>query len=297
MEFLENAAMSYLVFASEYEGYNLLIVYFSALCFGLVKPVGFRLQRGTYFLNSALIILAGSLSQMIWFIAAPAIANNFISVLVLIDIGAWIASGYAFVVIAKARSNDAYGHARYAALAFIPIANLWLLFTPSKDKFTLKLSPLLTGGTAVILGLVLSVAGRGLAIGIQNSIEDYVADNTTYETSTKINERWISYYISNGDIEEAILFLKSGESIGSKIDELTILEDIEVRNETMEYRFRILDTSITGFSQQQRNTWENYVCNNYPQMIDAGAMIVWHYYSSSEPVLARIIGNSEVCSL
>lgn len=296
MSFIENLAMDYLVLAGN-AGYNVLIVYATALCVGLVKTVGFRLQRGTYFLNCALIIFAGSLTQMIWFIAAPAIANGFVSVLVLVDITVWVVSGYAYVVVAKARSNDAYGHARYAALSFIPIANLWLLFTPSKDKFKVTLPTLLSGGTAVVLGLVISVAGRGIGIGIQNSVEDYVASHLSYETSTKLNDKWISYYISNNDIERAILFLKSGESVGSNIDELTVLEDIEVRNETMEYRFRILDTSITGFTQEQRNTWENYICNNYTILIDAGAMIVWHYYSSSEPVLARIIGNSEVCSL
>jgi hypothetical protein len=123
MDFIENLAMAYLVFAGN-AGYNILIVYVAALCVGLIKNVGFRLQRGTYFLNCALIIFAGSLAQIIWFIAAPAIANGFAGVLVLVDIAAWVASGYAYVVVAKARSNDAYGHARYAALSFIPIANL-----------------------------------------------------------------------------------------------------------------------------------------------------------------------------
>jgi hypothetical protein len=159
------------------------------------------------------------------------------------------------------------------------------------------LPTLLSGGTAVVLGLVISFAGRGIGIGIQNSVEDYVETNLTSETITKLNDKWISYYISNSDIEQAILFLKSGENIGSNIDELTVLEDIEVRNETMEYRFRILDTSVTGYTQEQRNTWEDYICDNYTVLIDAGATVIWHYYSSSEPVLARIIGNSEVCSL
>ena len=297
MNFLENFAFGYVVFAEDVEAYNILIILVAALCIGMVKTVDYRMQRGTYFLNTALIIFATSLTQLMWFLAAPATANGFLSVLVLLDIAVWIISAYALVVITKARSNDAYGHARYAALGFIPIANLWLLFTPSKDEFTLKLSPFLTGGAAVALGLVLSIAGRGIGIGIEKSIEDYVANNMTYETAAKINDKWMSYYISKDNIKKALLFLKSREGVGNKIDEITVLEDINVDDETMEYRFLITDTSIIGYSQQQRNKWEDYICDNYTNLIDAGAMIIWHYYSSTEPVLARIIGNTEVCSL
>ena len=107
----------------------------------------------------------------------------------------------------------------------------------------------------------------------------------------------MSYYISKDNIKKALLFLKSREGVGNKIDEITVLEDINVDDKTMEYRFLITDTSITGFSQQQRNKWEDYICDGYTNVIDAGAMIIWHYYSSTEPVLARIIGNTEVCSL
>lgn len=297
MDFFENLAIGYIEFAEDIEAYNFVIVYASALVIGMFKTVNYRMQRGTYFLNTALIVLAVSVAQLIWFLVAPAIANGFLSILVIVDITVWILSAYALIIVAKARSNDAYGHARYAALGFIPIANFWLLFTPSKDDFTVKLPSFLTGGTAVFLGLIISVGGRGLGNGIQNSIEDYVANNTNYETAIKISDRWMSYYISSGDIEEAILFLKSSEDIGGKIDEITILKEINVESDIMEYRFEITDKSVTGFTQQQRNLWEDYICNNYTILIDGGATIIWHYYSAKEPVLARIIGNNEVCAL
>ena len=297
MDYFENLAMGYLEFGQDIEQYNLLIMYAAALCIGMVKKVEHRMQRGTYFLNCALIIAAGSLSQVMWFLTASAIADNYLSVLVAADILVWIVSAYALIIVTKARSNDAYGHARYAALGFIPIANLWLLFTPSKDDFNVKLPALLTGGAAVILGLVISVGGRGFGIAIQQSIENYVANSTNYETSVKIGDRWMSYYISMGELEEAMLFLKESEGVGSKIDEITILQDIVIDGDTMEYQFRITDNSITGFTQEQRNTWENYVCDSYEVLINGGAMIIWHYYSNTQPILARIIGNSEVCSL
>ena len=94
-----------------------------------------------------------------------------------------------------------------------------------------------------------------------------------------------------GELEEAMLFLKESEGVGSKIDEITILQDIVIDGDTMEYQFRITDNSITGFTQEQRNTWENYVCDSYEVLINGGAMIIWHYYSNTQPVLARIIGN------
>ena len=289
--------MHYLVFAGDVEQYNLLIAYAAALCIGMVKNVEHRMQRGTYFLNFSLIIAASSLSQVIWFLSPSAMADNYLSVIVVTDILVWIASGYALIIITKARSNDAYGHARYAALGFIPFANLWLLFTPSKDDFTVKLPALLTGGTAVVLGLVLSVGGRGFGISMQQALDNYIANSTPYETSVKVTERWMSYYISIDEIEEGMLFLKELEGVGSKIDDITTLQDIIIGDETMEYQFRITDNSVTTIAQQQRNTWENYICDNYEVLINGGATIIWHYYSDTQPALARIVVNSEVCSL
>ena len=54
-------------------------------------------------LNCALIIAAGSLSQVMWFLTASAIAD--VGVLVA-DILVWIVSAYALIIVTKARSND-----------------------------------------------------------------------------------------------------------------------------------------------------------------------------------------------
>ena len=134
---LELLAFDYLTYA-ENDAYNLPIVYIFAIVFGFIKKVDFRLQRGTYFLNSAFIIFLASIASGIYFLSFDAILNGYLFAIVLLDIIIWAVVAYLFLVIAKARSNDAYGHSRYAVLSFIPLANLWLVFVPSKDEFAPK---------------------------------------------------------------------------------------------------------------------------------------------------------------
>lgn len=296
MDSLENLAMYYLVFAEEFEKlYSVLIMYGSALFFGLVKSVTFRMQRSTYILNLGLIVFAVSVTQLLWLLLIPAISGNFLSVLVLIDIIVLILAGYAYVVIAKARSNDAYGHTRYAWLAFVPFAALWLWFKPSKGIFIAKMPKIFTGVTAVILGIVLSITGRGIGFGLEHFFNDYVASNTSNEEANKVYNRYVSHYILKGDFEEAMIFTRNWEPIGAQIDEITILQYVDVSNMTMVYGYRVTDEKLTGMTQEHKIKLTGIICDTYTKLLDADVTIVWQYFSKSKPDIARVVGNSEVC--
>ena len=295
MSLSELLAFDYFIYA-ENDAYKLPIVYIFAIVFGFIKKVDYRLQRGTYFLNSSFIIFLASISGGIAFLTPNAIVDGYLFEIVLLDIIIFAVVAYLCVVISKARSNDAYGHSRYAALAFIPLANLWLLFTPSKDDFAPKMSALTSGVTAVVIGLVVSVAGRMFSLALVNAMDTYATTTVAQTQGKEIANKYFQYYVQSDGLNAALEYYKTLDVIGTKIDEITYLNDITIKDDTITYKFLITDNSITGFTQQKRDEWENYVCN-YKVLFDAGANMVWHYYSKSEPMLAYIIGNDEVCSI
>ena len=295
MNFLEIYAIEYLEFAEQNQVYNYILVYLFGLLFGFIFPVNLRIQRATYFLYTSVIILGATLAQCIWYFSYEAMANGYLFIISALDIAIWAVSAYAIIIITKARSNDAFGHSRFAPLGFIPIANLCLLFTPSKDDNFNKQPWFLSGFAAVIIGLTFTLAWNIVQKTIFHSIE--VRSNTIdFEIATKITERYLTYHLETGELKDAFEFLKSQENIGSKIDEITILQDVKYTESTYEIDFLVTDNNITGFTKEQLNIWENYVCNSYKQLIDVGASVIWHYQSDSVPTLALIIGNEDACS-
>jgi hypothetical protein len=295
MNILEIYAFEYLKFAEQIQFYAVILFSSFALLFGFLFSVNLRIQRATYFLYASFIALCTVLSQFIWYFSYEAIANGYLHIISVLDIAVWAVSAYSTVVVTKARSNDAFGHSRLALLGFIPIANFWLLFTPSKDDNFNKQPWFLSGFAAVIIGLPLIVAPKIAELAIMHSIEarSYTVDS---EISKKITERYLTYHLETGELKDAFKYLKSLEDIGSKIDEITILQDVKITESTYEIDLLVTDNNITGFTKEQLNIWENYVCKSYKQLIDVGASVIWHYQSDSVPTLALIIGNEDVCS-
>ncbi len=128
-------------------GYGLLIL--GAIIAGIVNKSKDELARAPYFAYSALIYLLVSAVQIVWLQSLPAIIGGYLWVLMVVSMAASVIGGFFACKIAMARSRDAYGHGRMAALAFIPLANLWLLVKPSKTALSANRAPtipLLTGG-------------------------------------------------------------------------------------------------------------------------------------------------------
>lgn len=148
-----------------------LISYGLAILGGIIGGLTYRsfaeIRRAHYFALSGLIFLCvavvtfGGLAFIV-----QALSGGFFWVIAAAEMLATIVGGFFIARIAADRSRDAYGHGRMAALAFIPLANFWLLLTPSKTETSANRSPsipLLTGGLGVLSGFVLLGAGIGLS--------------------------------------------------------------------------------------------------------------------------------------
>ena len=105
----------------------------------------------------------------------------------------------------------------------------------------------------------------------------------------------MGYSIAKNGLPSAFAFLKSQNMIGSKIDEVTILENIEATEDTIIFKYLITDNKIMGFSESQQNLWLNHICTYFEKIIEADGTVIFNYSSESKQRLARVTGNSKNC--
>lgn len=137
------------------------IIVISGLLIVLIKPRARLLSRRLFFLYYTLILLASIAPPMFWLGIVinrnGGFHGSFIDINTLFMLGFFcnFLVGCGLGIIALARSQDAYGHGRMAFLAFIPIANLWLLFAPSQKPTAERAAiPQLEGGVRAIIYFV-----------------------------------------------------------------------------------------------------------------------------------------------
>lgn len=220
---LEEIAVQYV---SQTEGSLRLISYGIIIAGAVVAAIFHKssaeLRRAPYFAYSGLLSFIAAASQLVWFGSIPAMTGGFLWVFMLVDVVVGLGVGYAFGTIAMARSRDAYGHARMAALAFIPIANFWLLLTPSKNDVSAcrgPTIPLLTGALGVLTGIVLLVAGVALGAFIQVESNRMVAEA---ENDPAMQRASIEMMLRGQGLEETLRQM-AAEVPSQRIDETTTL--------------------------------------------------------------------------
>lgn len=294
MSWIEELAFRYVQLA-EFPLYNFVFIYISAAVTGWIKPVDSLMQRSTYFLNTALVALAATIGQLIWLQSIDAMASGYLIVLVVLDILIWFAAGYFYVLIAKARSNDGYGHARFAVLAFIPLANLWLLFKPSQTSYAPKLPWYLSGVGAVMLAFVVSGVARGAGVAIEQSVAASSA-RVTPEDASVIRDKYFDFYARTDGISAALEYLKSLEPVGQKIDEITFSESVDVSGSELRYRMRITDESVTSFNSKWANQVRTQLCDQFDFVRSHGGVVIFEYFSATRGTLVEIIASDQTCT-
>jgi hypothetical protein len=291
MEFLENNAIGYLNYA-ENEYYAVFIVYFISAFLAFFVKTDFKLGRGDYVLYTSLILLFSVFGQLLWLNTIDAVVGNFLSAIVAADILRLTITSYFLLLISKSRSNDAYGNSNFAALAYIPFGNLWLIFKKSEDTF-LQNKQFVGGITAALIGSFLYICSISSAPLIGRTIESRVSSANT-EDGIAVRNRYISYHIQKNDVNSALLYLKSLDVVGSKIDEITFLEDIKVIESQITYQYLITDNTITEFNKSFEKDRQKYNCDAFKNLISNGADITFHYYNSTSTI-SYIHSNVSKC--
>lgn len=204
-----------------------------------------ELQRAPYFVRMVGITLLYTVLTAIWLWIVPAILGGYVWVLLMTDLLATILAGYTCCKVAMARSRDGYGHSRNAVLAFIPVANLILLFRKSRAEFSyerIPAGPLTSGAFGVIVGLVMIVFTTGLSRQWANEIErrvERMARDPTSETAM------VEYAVKLHGLDAFLSQIAGQAQPPLKIDAVTTLQRVEADGSQLRRMFTI---SSPGFA-------------------------------------------------
>lgn len=255
-----------------------------------------EVRRAPYFAYSGLLFFIAAASQLVWFGSIPAMIGGFLWVFMLVDVVVGLGVGYAFGIIAMARSRDAYGHARMAALAFIPIANFWLLLTPSKNDVSANRAPtipLLTGALGVLTGLVLLVAGIALGAFLQVETNRMAAEA---ENDPAMQRAGIDMMLRGQGLEETLRRM-AAEVPSQRVDETTTLLRVLGDGTTLRYIYEVsTNPDALPMSMRMGLVQHNCTYEALRPVIEAGATVEHVYQRTDGSEIGVVTVTRDICN-
>lgn len=293
---LEQIALSYInqsVDILRLTSYGFCVI--GAIIAGVFYKSSSELKRAPYFAYSGLFFFIAAASQIVWLSSIPALTGGFVWIFMLVDIFAALGIGFAIGIIAMARSRDAYGHARMAALAFIPIANFWLLLTPSRKELSanrVPTIPLLTGIFGVLTGFVLLIAGVVLSAFIQIEANRIVAEA---ENDPALQRSEMDMMLRGQGLEETLRQM-AAEVPPQRVDETTTLLRIVSDGPILRYVYEV-STNLDVIPASMRTSVVQHNCTYAAlrPVIEAGATIEHVYQQVNGREIGSIIVSRDNC--
>lgn len=275
-------------------GYGLAVA--GGVLAGLTHRSTSELRRAPYFAYSGLLFLATAAAQLVWLGSIPAMSGGYLWAFMLVDVLVGVAVGYGFGVIAMARSRDAYGHGRMAALAFIPLANFWLLLTPSENDVSANRAPtipLLTGGLGILSGFVMLIAGVALATFIKMEGERMAV---AAESDPVMQQMGIDFMIRSNGLEPTLKEIALGVATPSPVDETTSLVKVEGDGTTLRYTYEV-SVDVDELPDSMRTGLVTQNCNYMAMrpVIEAGGDLQHVYLRQDGSEIGKVDVNRSIC--
>jgi hypothetical protein len=253
------------------------------------------LQRAPYFAYIGLLFFIANGSQIVWLGSFPAMTDGFLWAFMLVDVIVGISIGYALAVIAMARSRDGFGHARRAVLAFLPIANLWLLGIPSKKDVSANRAlalPPLRGAFGVLTGFFFIIVGAFMGVFIQAETNRMVAKA---ENDPAMHRASFDIMLRGKGLEETLRRI-AADVPRQRVDEMTILLRVLGDGTTLRYVYEV-STSLNALPTSLRLGLVRHNCNfeALRHLIEAGATIEHLYQRPDGTKISIITVTREIC--
>lgn len=249
-----------------------------------------ELQRAPYFAYSGLLLLIVAAGQLVWLGSIPAMIGHYLWVFMSIDVAVGLVAGYGYGVIAKARSRDAYGHARMAFLALIPFANFWLLLTPSKNSMSANRAPtiaLLTGGLGVLTGFILFGVGIALSAFVKVEGERMAAEA---QSDPAMQQAGIDMMLRVQGLEQTLAMM-AAEVPPQRVDEVTALLRVSSEGTTLRYQYEVTSGAAVLPMSLRVGLVQHNCTNEAMRLLIQGGATIQHVYVSPD---GREIGTVDV---
>lgn len=243
----------YFEIASRFGG----VIYFCAFLLGaaaiyVTRKRKTRIGRELFFLNTTIIGGCAVLLSSVWIDLSALMEQNLVGVTFLATLFGFVSLGAWLAVAAVARSNDAFNSYRWALIAFIPLANIYLLFAPTRDRDGAVLKKKLSLhwiSTGVIILTLSGFGGRFVEERVGRELEMMESDETAQADV-------LEWQIRRVGLERALALLAEQHDESRRIDPITELRAIHSNGEVLIRDFYVLrdDVELPGtFSERVRN--------------------------------------------
>lgn len=239
-------------------GIAFLLIVVGGILAAVFLTVNISLRRVSYLWFVALLGLALTISQFLWVLTPTAADAGLLSPLIIVTMGSFALFGVGLYFSSAARSRHISGDTSSAGLGFIPFVNLWLMFKAGETQTAdaerkarstasrFVFDPLLVVGALCIL-----VLSQGISKALESTT--YFDASHSQALSNLIAQ---SQSLEESFAAEARL---SGAQLPIRIDEITVLSEIQARGGTLTITYDV-EVEVSGFRPDFKETLVQLQC-------------------------------------
>lgn len=255
------------------------------------------LGRASYFLGNCVLVLVATVSWALLIPTTVLVTNGHMGFMAALWALVQVACGAVLWRLAAQRSREVHGHAKAAALAFVPVANVWLLVAPPlgwKEPTAGALRLAFSAGR--IVSVLAGLALLGGACWVEHEIEQGISDGLLQDGVSA--ELWIQFAINKDGIEKVL------ENLANTKDPEPQPDEAFTQSGTRAVGLNLYETWISNkfsdrFAKRQRDQLKEYHCSAVGDvsLMKAGATLHHVYVARSGRKLGTITVSKEVCGL
>lgn len=246
---------------------------------GLLLPnPGARIARGPHWLAVLALILLLTAEQFAWFAMPAAVRADLFWLLPLGDVVAALVVGVGLARLGKARSRDAFGHAGWAFLQMLPLLNLPLLLTASRegteDKPRMLSSWDIPAAGVGVLGISLIVLNKGMTSVLETRIEPAISAASEERV---FSNNFLRYQIEVQGLPAVIAEVAAGQSEPILVEPGHRLLKLTARGEALHVFHELDAPDAEELDATYRRALVSDTCDGLSWLLNAGGTVTRHF--------------------
>lgn len=272
----------------------ILAMVMGSLAYYLTRSAFPSISRLAYLCWLAVLLPLSALEALIWVYAPEAAANRLLSALVMCEIVLFILLGYAFGPVVAGRSNNAYGTPGRWWFAYLPIINLALFYSASREARQAGQKSLWLGGIGcVVAGLLvygLTAQVQKISFGIVSTISAQEAAKKPAYTASVIRGG-----LDVRPLPDTLEKLVSQVKTPQRVDEATVLVYVGSHGDMLRYEYDV-DSQAASLPPAIVERITSVFCHGaLMPVIEAGASIKAMYRNSAKMLMAELEIDKGAC--
>ena len=246
---------------------------------GLAVPgPGQLIARGPHWLAVLGLILLLTLQQFAWFAMPAAVRADLFWLLPLADILAACVVGILLARLGKARSRDAFGHAGWGFLQLLPLLNLPLLLTASREgsegQRRLLSSWELPAAAVVAMGIALIVMNKGMASVLETRLEPVISEASQERV---FSNNFLRYQIETQGLPAVIAEVAAAQPDPVQVEPGHRILGLEARGTALHIFHELDEPEAEELEASYRRALVGDTCTWLGWVLDAGGSVSRHF--------------------